>query len=131
MSTTRTLLLTGVVSGFIMVCLGAFGAHVLKEILSPQMLGVWQKAVSYQGTHSFAILICGICAMQMSNKPAFILSGWLFTIGIVCFSGSLYLIALSGQKLLGLLTPIGGIAFLAGWITLGIGFAKQPESDQQ
>ena len=113
----RTFLLIGAVVGFIGVGLGAFGAHGLRARLSPESLNVFETGVRYQMYHAFAILIV---AIALARFDGWILrtAGWLFTLGIVLFSGSLYALALTGTRAFGAITPIGGLAFLAGWALL-------------
>jgi len=105
------------VSGFLSVALGAFGAHALKAKLSTEMMAVYQTGIQYQQFHALALL--GV-ALLMNNHPSPSLTnaGWLFTAGTLIFSGSLYALALTEVKILGAITPIGGLAFLAGWACL-------------
>lgn len=112
------LILAGIF-GFIGVSAGAFGAHGLEDRLSPDMLKVWNTAAHYQLIHAVALL--GV-ALAMSRFPGrwMIAAGWLFTIGIIVFSGSLYILALTGITKLGMITPIGGLAFLGGWAAIVI-----------
>ena len=110
-------ILVGAVSGFIIVVLGAFGAHGLRDILtSNQTIDIYNKAVLYQMFHSIAILIVGL--LEINLGKTFNLMGILFTSGILIFSGSLYLLAITNMKWLGAITPIGGLCFLAGWVIL-------------
>jgi len=98
---------------FLAVALGAFGAHALKEVLiANAMVEVWNKAVLYHFIHALALLV--LAALPVVSRAA---SG-LFVAGIVIFSGSLYLLALTNAKWLGAITPIGGLCFLAGWVCL-------------
>jgi len=110
----RTFLLIGALAGFLGVAFGAFGAHALRARLSPQSLEVFETGVHYQMYHAFAVLVV---AIALARIDGWILrsAGWLFTIGIVLFSGSLYAIALTGVRTFGAITPIGGVAFLVGW----------------
>jgi uncharacterized membrane protein YgdD (TMEM256/DUF423 family) len=110
----RTFMLIGAVAAFIGVGFGAFGAHSLRARLTPEMLAVFETGVRYQMYHAFAILIT---ALALARFDGWLLrtAGWLFTAGIVLFSGSLYALALTGVTTLGAITPIGGLAFLAGW----------------
>jgi uncharacterized membrane protein YgdD (TMEM256/DUF423 family) len=110
----KTFLLIGAVAGFIGVGFGAFGAHGLKERISPEMLAVFETGARYQMYHAFAILIVAL-ALARTDGWLVRTAGWLFTAGIVLFSGSLYLLALTGVTVLGAITPLGGLAFLAGW----------------
>jgi uncharacterized membrane protein YgdD (TMEM256/DUF423 family) len=106
---------------FAAVAAGAFGAHALKSVLTPDLLAVWHTAVQYQAWHALALLAVGLLmAKDPSGRRGRGLraAAWLFAIGIVLFSGSQYLLALSGQRWLGAVTPLGGIAFLAGWLVL-------------
>ena len=99
------------------VALGAFGAHALKAQLEPRMLDVFETGVRYQMYHALALLLLAALAGQLPEGPA-AWSGRLFVAGIVLFSGSLYLLALSGIPWLGAITPLGGVCFLAGWTLL-------------
>ena len=104
---------------FLAVGLGAFGAHALKERLSPEMLTIFETGVRYQVYHALALLL--LAALRGPGKAA-----WCFTAGIVLFSGSLYILALTGVKKWGAVTPIGGVLFLAGWLIFL--FSRQPAS---
>ena len=108
-------MLVGAVTAFIGVGFGAFGAHGLKGRISPEMLLVFETGARYQMYHAFAILLT---ALALARFDGWLLrtAGWLFTAGIVLFSGSLYALALTGVTVLGAITPIGGLAFLAGWV---------------
>jgi len=96
---------------------GAFGAHGLKRVLSADMLAVWQTAVTYHLIHGLAILAISIAVPRMASSTM-ALSGWVMFAGIVMFSGSLYALALTGQRWLGPVTPLGGVAFMAAWLML-------------
>jgi len=113
----RTFLLIGALAALIGVGFGAFGAHGLRERLSPEMLAVFETGVRYQMYHAFAILIVAL-ALARLDAPLVRAAGWSFTAGIVLFSGSLYTMALTGVTTLGAITPIGGVAFLIGWALL-------------
>ena len=115
MSTTRLFLLIGALAGFFTVALGAFGAHGLKNILSPGLLNTFNTGVDYQGLHALALLAVGLLMFSDQETPALRFAGWAFASGILIFSGSLYLLALTDARWLGAITPIGGLAFLAGW----------------
>jgi uncharacterized membrane protein YgdD (TMEM256/DUF423 family) len=124
----RAFLLVGALAAFIGVALGAFGAHGLRSRLSADMLAVFETGVRYQMYHALAILIVGLVAARLDGW-LIRAAGWLFTAGIVLFSGSLYALALSGVTSLGAVTPIGGLAFLAGWACLvvaALAFAGTP-----
>jgi len=115
--TDRLFFALGSASGFIAVALGAFGAHALKSRLSPDLLAVFEVGVRYQMYHALALLAVAWASTQWPS-PALTAGGWLFVAGTVLFSGSLYALALSGVRGLGAITPIGGLAFLAGWACL-------------
>ncbi|MDH4042735.1 MAG: DUF423 domain-containing protein [Gammaproteobacteria bacterium] len=102
-------------SGMLAVMLGAFGAHALKSRLDEHALSVFQTAVQYHFYHSLALLAVGVIALNQPHTALLRSSGWLFMLGIVVFSGSLYLLSMSGLRWLGAVTPLGGLAFIAGW----------------
>jgi uncharacterized membrane protein YgdD (TMEM256/DUF423 family) len=103
---------------FAAVALGAFGAHALKARLAPDLMPVYQTAVQYHFWHALGLLAVGILLLHKPESGALVAAAWLLAAGIVLFSGSLYLLALSGVRGLGAVTPIGGAAFLAAWACL-------------
>ena len=105
----------GCVSAAIAVALGAFGAHGLRARLVPDMLATFEIGVRYQMYHALALLAVGLAVPRW---PSLALGGWLFVAGTIVFSGSLYALALTGQRWLGAVTPVGGAAFIAGWLAL-------------
>lgn len=111
------LVLAGV-NGFIAVSLGAFAAHGLKNMLGADLLATFQTGVQYHMYHSLALLTVGILVLQFPAQTGLRIAGYLFLAGILIFSGSLYVLALSGIRWLGAITPIGGVAFLGGWAML-------------
>lgn len=111
---------TGAISALIAVAAGAFGAHGLRERLPTAMLAVFETASRYQMYHALALLGAAWAWTQW-HAPSLKLAGWLFMAGTVLFCGSLYLLALTGSRWLGAITPIGGVAFLAGWAALAWG----------
>ena len=111
-------LMLGVINGFLAVALGAFGAHGLEGKISERALNTWEKAVNYQMFHTMALLATGILLSKIESV-SMMWAGWLFFIGILLFSGSLYLYSTTGVKFLAMITPFGGITFLIGWIILG------------
>ena len=115
MTTTRIFLAAGGIAAFAAVALGAFGAHALKARLSAEMLAVWRTGVEYHFYHALGLLAVGLVAAQLPDSTPLKWSGWLMLAGIVLFSGSLYALALSGERWLGAITPVGGAAFLAAW----------------
>lgn len=108
------------ITGFLGVALGAFAAHGLKARLGPDMLAVFETGARYHLYHSFALFAA---AWGWARWPGrwLAFAGWSFLAGIVIFSGSLYLLAITGGRWLGAVTPLGGLAFLAGWLALGWG----------
>jgi len=113
----RTFLLIGAVAGFLGVAFGAFGAHALRARLSSEMLAVFETGVRYQMYHALAILLVAALLARTGGWMV-ALAGWLFVAGVVIFSGSLYALALTGVRTFGAITPIGGLALLAGWVCL-------------
>ena len=105
-------------SGMLAVVFGAFGAHALKGKLDGQALKVFETAVQYHFYHTFALLVVGVIALSQPQTVLLKSSGWLFVIGILVFSGSLYLLSLTGVRWLGAITPLGGLALIAGWACL-------------
>ena len=110
-------LVIGAISGFLVVILGAFGAHGLKDILDEYGKSIYEKAVLYHMFHTMAILILGLIE-KIQPELQLSLAGWAFIIGIILFSGSLYVLAVTGIKSLGMITPIGGVFFIIGWVSL-------------
>lgn len=110
----RSLLVAGSGLGGLAVMAGAFGAHALAEHLDSRSLEIWDLASRYQLVHAVLIVGLGLAGLKGGGRPA----GWLFIGGVVIFSGSLYVLALSGIKWLGAITPIGGLSLIAGWATL-------------
>ncbi len=117
----RLLLCSGAVLSLLGVAAGAFGAHGLRPVLSEQMMAVFETGVRYHLIHALGMLIAGLCAQNLGHT-VFVRAGWCFLVGICVFSGSLYALALSGIRTLGMLTPLGGLAFLIGWGFLSWGF---------
>ena len=99
------------------VAAGAFGAHALRARLDERALEVWETAASYQMYHGLALLAVAWMVAQTQSTAATV-AGWCMTVGVLIFSGALYVLSLSGIKWLGAITPIGGVAFIAGWIAL-------------
>jgi uncharacterized membrane protein YgdD (TMEM256/DUF423 family) len=114
MSPFRHFIVLGAINGFLAVAFGAFAAHALKNLLSAGLLEVFQTGVEYQATHALAILAVGLLGRDGRSR-ALHLAGWAFATGILLFSGSLYMLALTDIRWLGAITPFGGTAFLLGW----------------
>ncbi len=119
----KTFLIIAAVFGFLGVAFGAFGAHALKDKLTPQLLETFETGVRYQMYHVFAIAIVAL-ALEHWRVGLLNISGWLFVAGIIIFSGSLYILSLTGEKMWGAVTPFGGLALLGGWLTLAIAVYK-------
>ncbi|MDR8015093.1 DUF423 domain-containing protein [Ectopseudomonas guguanensis] len=115
----RLWLLLSAFAGFTGVALGAFAAHGLKNRLTPEYLAVFQTGTHYQLIHALALFGVGLLALHMPGR-LINLAGGAFAVGILLFSGSLYLLTLSGIGKLGIITPFGGVAFLIGWLCLGL-----------
>jgi len=115
----RGFLMLAAFFGFTGVALGAFAAHGLKNRLSAEYLAIFHTGVTYQLVHALALLAVALLATQIPGRLA-TWAGASFAIGILLFSGSLYLLALTGFSKLGIVTPFGGLAFLAGWLCLGL-----------
>jgi uncharacterized membrane protein YgdD (TMEM256/DUF423 family) len=106
------------------VALGAFGAHGLKDRLDAHYLDIWKTGVTYQMFHALGILAVAMLLGKAATSSLFTWSGWLMLIGIILFSGSLYLLSLTKVGILGAITPLGGVSFLAAWILMIIGALK-------
>ncbi|XXF76096.1 DUF423 domain-containing protein [Myxococcaceae bacterium GXIMD 01537] len=121
----RLWIVIGAVSAFISVAAGAFGAHALRERLEQHLLNVFETGARYQMYHSLALIAVGLLA---AHRPSGLLNaaGWALVAGILLFSGSLYALALSGVRALGAITPLGGVAFLVGWVLFALAAWRQP-----
>jgi uncharacterized membrane protein YgdD (TMEM256/DUF423 family) len=111
----RVFVVIGALSAAIAVAAGAFGAHGLRARLSPDLLTIFETAVRYQMYHALGLLAIGL-AFVRSPGSTLALAGWLLVAGTVVFSGSLYLLSLTGARWFGAITPIGGVLFIAGWL---------------
>jgi len=114
----------GSVNAFIAVGLGAFGAHGLKSRITPDLLDVYQTGVHYHLFHALGLILVGVIAHWLGNSNLVTWSGGLILSGIIIFSGSLYVLSLTGIRTFGAITPVGGVAFLAGWILLAYASLK-------
>lgn len=119
----KLLFIIGAINGFLAVALGAFGAHGLEGKISENALKTWEKAVNYQMFHTVSILLTGIVLLK-TQTSSLLWAGWMFVIGILLFSGSLYLYSTTGVRILAMITPFGGVAFLIGWILFGYALMK-------
>lgn len=117
MNSERLFLALGAISAFVGVAAGAFGAHGLKSRLSAEMLAIFETGVRYQMYHAFALLFVAWASSRFSSS-LLTTAGWLFVVGTILFSGSLYALSLTETRWLGAITPLGGVAFLGGWLCL-------------
>lgn len=113
----KQILILAAISGMLAVALGAFGAHALKKMISPELLETYKTGVQYHFYHTFALLTVGML-MHFNTSKALKWAANLFVSGIVLFSGSLYILAMSGIKVLGIITPFGGVAWIIAWFLL-------------
>jgi uncharacterized membrane protein YgdD (TMEM256/DUF423 family) len=108
----------GALCAFVGVGMGAFGAHALKASLSPESLAVYQTGVTYQMWHSLGLIAIALVQQSIPDSKRIAIAGWLMFLGILLFSGSLYLLVLLDMPKLGMITPIGGVCFLIAWLLL-------------
>lgn len=120
MTDAKLFLTLGAVLLAVAVALGAFGAHALKARLGAELLAVYHTAVQYHFYHALGLLMVGLIAMQLPASGLVRAAGWLMLAGIVLFSGSLYLLSMSGIRWLGAVTPFGGTAFIGAWLLLAL-----------
>jgi uncharacterized membrane protein YgdD (TMEM256/DUF423 family) len=121
-------LFLGALSALLGVGMGAFGAHGLKAIITPEMMAVYQTGVSYQMWHALGLIGIAIIRHQNPVSKLLIWAGWLMFIGILLFSGSLYFLVLLNLSWLGIITPFGGVCFLIAWLLVSIYAAKKPQT---
>lgn len=115
----------GAVNGVLVVALGAFGAHGLKHRLSTEQLAIFDTAVQYHSAHALGLLCIGILAHWLPESGLIRWAGWSLVLGIILFSGSLYVLSVTGLKGLGVITPFGGFAFIVGWALLAVAALRQ------
>jgi uncharacterized membrane protein YgdD (TMEM256/DUF423 family) len=125
----RLLFGLGALSGFVSVGAGAFGAHALRARLSPELLAVFETGARYQMYHALG-LFAAAWAVTRWPGPWPVRAGWLFVAGTLLFSGSLYVLALTGARWFGAVTPFGGVALLAGWACLAVAALSHPERSE-
>lgn len=125
---TRVFLIAGALFGATGVLLGAFGAHGLKARLTPEALSSWDTAVTYQLIHALALLFAGLFAGLLAKStvnPAISVAGTSWIVGILLFSGSIYVLAIGGPRFFGPITPLGGLALIVGWLALLVAAVRQ------
>jgi uncharacterized membrane protein YgdD (TMEM256/DUF423 family) len=120
----KLFIILGAINAFLSVALGAFGAHILEGRMEPKYIEIWGKGVTYQMLHAVGLLIIGVLLGKLPASSLLSWSGWLMFIGIVLFSGSLYVLSVTQISVLGAITPIGGVAFLAAWVLVIIAAVK-------
>ena len=118
---SNIIVVLGALSAFVSVSAGAFGAHALKHALDADMLAVYQTAVEYQFFHAIGLLVIG-ALHKASPRHCHSIAAWVMLAGTVLFSGSLYILSITGIKWLGMITPVGGLCFLAAWLILATGY---------
>jgi len=128
---TKFFLFLGSVNMFLVVVLGAFGAHGLKERLSPEMMAAYQTGIQYHFYHAAGLLIVGILSFFLQMSSLIRWSGFLMVVGIVIFSGTLYLLSVTGARWLGAITPVGGTAFVVAWFLLAMACLKAVRRNTQ
>jgi uncharacterized membrane protein YgdD (TMEM256/DUF423 family) len=121
---SKVFLMLGSINAMLAVMLGAFGAHGLKKILTTEMLAIFTTGVQYHFYHALGLIAVGLIAANIPATLQLKLSGWFMFAGIVVFSGSLYLLALTGMRWLGAITPIGGVCFILAWAMLAVAVYK-------
>jgi uncharacterized membrane protein YgdD (TMEM256/DUF423 family) len=121
---TKIFLLLGSLSALLAVMLGAFGAHVLKRSLTPELMATYETAVDYHFYHTLGLLVVALLTLHFPSSILLKWSGWLMILGILIFSGSLYALSVSGSHWLGGITPLGGTAFITGWLMLILAVLK-------
>lgn len=126
MNTARLFVVLGAVGGFLAVALGAFAAHGLENLLPASRLETWQTGNEYLALHALALIGVGLAMMQLGDARLLRAAGWAFVLGLILFSGSLFLLALTDIRWLGAVTPFGGTAFLVGWVLFAWRAARGP-----
>jgi uncharacterized membrane protein YgdD (TMEM256/DUF423 family) len=121
-----TIIALGAVSGFISVAAGAFGAHALKAQLTPDLLSTFEVGARYQMYHALLLVLIGVVVQTRGPSESLSISAGLLVAGTALFSGSLYALALSGQRWFGAITPLGGFCFLLGWLALAYAALRSP-----
>ncbi len=120
----KIFVIIGALCAALSVAFGAFGAHLLEKILDPKYLDIWGKGVTYQMLHSVGILLVGLLLGKLPGNSLLTWSGWLMVIGIILFSGSLYILSITKISMLGAITPLGGVSFIIAWVLMIIAAVK-------
>lgn len=114
----KIFLIIGAINALLAVGLGAFGAHGLEGKIPDKYFAIWQKAVTYQMFHTMGLFVIAFIADKLQQSGLIMYAGWAMLLGIILFSGSLYILSVTQIKILGAITPLGGIAFLTAWVLL-------------
>ncbi|HAG95124.1 MAG: DUF423 domain-containing protein [Pseudomonadales bacterium] len=122
----KSFIVIGVIAMALGVVLGAFGAHGLKARLEPSLLAAYQTGVEYHLYHGLGLILVGVLGFHFPGAAGLQWGGWLLLAGMLLFSGSLYLMAISGVRWLGAITPFGGMAFIVGWCWIAWSLIKSP-----
>jgi uncharacterized membrane protein YgdD (TMEM256/DUF423 family) len=120
----KMFVLLGAINAFLAVALGAFGAHGLEGKIPDRYLEIWKTGVQYQMFHALGLFVVGLLLGKFPNISLLATAGWIMFIGIVLFSGSLYVLSVTQIKPLGMITPLGGVAFLIAWALIGYAAVK-------
>jgi uncharacterized membrane protein YgdD (TMEM256/DUF423 family) len=123
-ATPKLFLVLGALASMLAVVFGAFGAHALRAKLAPDLLAIYQTAVQYHFWHALGLLLIGVLAIHMPASLTLKWAGWVMLAGIALFSGSLYVLALTGARWLGAITPLGGAAFILSWALLAVAVVR-------
>lgn len=123
----RNFLALGAVLAGLAVALGAFGAHGLKGRVEPELLSVYETGARYHMYHAFALMVVGLLSTPGEVSPSLTRAGWLFCLGLILFSGSLYLMTFTGLRWFGAITPLGGVSFMSGWCLLAWSVWRRPQ----
>jgi uncharacterized membrane protein YgdD (TMEM256/DUF423 family) len=122
----RSFIVIGAVMAALAVAAGAFGAHALEARLSPDRLATWETAARYHMYHALGLILVGIAGARSGSTTVWSLAGWLLLAGILVFCGTVYALALGAPRWLGAITPLGGLAFIAGWMAFAAGALRLP-----
>lgn len=125
-ATARLFLIIGSLSALLAVAFGAFGAHALQARIAPELMAVYHTGVEYHFYHALGMLLVGLAALHLPDSGLLEGAGWAMLAGTILFSGSLYLLCLTGLRWLGAVTPFGGLAFLAAWGLFALAVIKAP-----
>lgn len=120
----KLFIIIGAINAFLSVALGAFGAHGLEKMVEPKYLETWKTGVTYQMFHATGLLVIGVLLGKLPANALLTKAGWFMLVGIILFSGSLYILSVTRISVLGAITPLGGVAFLTAWVLLIIAAVK-------